>query len=321
MTSILVYVGLDLVGDGVMKLPFLSALRRLYPEARVTWLAGQGKTVYAGVLAPLLTGLVDEVIQEAGIGLSAWELIARPLGGRRFDLVIDTQRRVMTSLILRRLRHGRFISASAGWALSDAVPKSGKAKRPSMIGQMFALLEAASGQPVPVPPPLRLAPELLAEAERRLPAGPRYVGLAPGAGGKHKCWPLGNYLDIGGKLAAEGCTPVFLIGPAERDWETGIRAALPSAILPLTDADGPPVTMALGTRLSAALANDSGTGHMLAAAGVPLLSLFGPTPPAKFAPAAERLTVIRAQEFGGEEMAAIPVEPVMVRLFQLLRLR
>ena len=66
MTSILVYVGLDLVGDGVMKLPFLSALRALYPEARITWLAGQGKTVYAGLLAPLLTGLVDEVIEEAG---------------------------------------------------------------------------------------------------------------------------------------------------------------------------------------------------------------------------------------------------------------
>ena len=321
MTSILVYVGLDLVGDGVMKLPFLSALRRLYPEARVTWLAGQGKTVYAGVLAPLLGGLVDEVIQEAGIGLSAWELIARPLGGRRFDLVIDTQRRVVTSLILKRIPHGKFISAAAGWALSDAVPKSGKAKRPSMIGQLVALLEAASGAAVPAPPPLRLAPDLQAEAERRLPAGPRYAGLAPGAGGKHKCWPLGHYLDIGVRLAAQGLAPVFLIGPAERDWEIGIRAALPSAILPLTDTDGPPVTMALGTRLEAAIANDSGTGHMLAAAGVPLLSLFGPTSPDKFAPAAERLTLIRAQDFGAEDMAAIPVEPVMAALQELLTSR
>ncbi len=318
MTSILVYVGLDLVGDGVMKLPFLSALRRLYPEARITWLAGQGKTVYAGVLAPLLSGLLDEVIEEAGIGLSAWELIARPLGGRRFDLVIDTQRRVVTSLILKRIPHGKFISAAANWALSDAVPKSGKTKRPSMIGQMFALLEAASAAAVPPPPPLRLAPDLLAEAERRLPSGPRYVGLAPGAGGKHKCWPLGNYLDIGLKMAAEGLAPVFLIGPAEREWDTGIRAALPNAILPLTDRDGPPVTMALGTRFQAAIANDSGTGHMLAAAGVPLLSLFGPTSPDKFAPAAERLTVIRAQDFGGEDMADIPVEPVKAALTALL---
>jgi len=318
LTSILVYVGLDLVGDGVMKLPFLSALRRLYPKAHVTWLAGQGKTVYAGVLAPLLGGLVDEVIEDARIGVSGWELLRRPLPGRSFDLVIDTQRRVMTSLILKRIRHGKFISAAAGWAVSDAVPASGKAKRPSMIGQMFALLEAASGQAVPPPPPVSLAPDLLEEAHGRLPDGPRYVGLAPGAGGKHKCWPLANYLEIGVRLAAEGWTPVFLIGPAERDWETGIRAALPSAVLPLTDADGPPLTMALGTRLAAAIANDSGTGHMLAAAGVPLLSLFGPTAPEKFAPAASVLTVIRAQEFGAADMAAIPVEPVMAALRRLL---
>jgi ADP-heptose:LPS heptosyltransferase len=318
LTSILVYVGLDLVGDGVMKLPFLSALRSLYPEARVTWLAGQGKTVYAGVLAPLLTGLVDEVIEEAGIGLSGWEILRRPLPDRRFDLIIDTQRRVMTSLILKRIRHGTFISAAAGWILSDAVPASGKAKRPSMIGQMFALLEAASGAPVAVPPPVTLSPALLAEAERRLPGGPRYVGLSPGAGGKHKCWPLGNYLDIGVRLTQDGFTPVFLIGPAERDWETGIRAALPQALLPLTDADGPPLTMGLGTRLIAAIANDSGTGHMLAAAGVPLVSLFGPTAPEKFAPATQASIILRAQEFGSEEMAAIPVEPVMAAVRRLI---
>jgi ADP-heptose:LPS heptosyltransferase len=318
LTSVLVYVGLDLVGDGVMKLPFLSALRRLYPEARISWLAGQGKTVYAGVLAPLVQGLLDEVIEAAGIGVSGRELLQRPLSGRRFDLVIDTQRRVMTSLILKRIRHGTFISAAAGWALSDAVPASGKAKRPSMVGQMFALLEAASGQPVPVPPPIAVSASLLEEAALRLPHGPRYVGLAPGAGGKHKCWPLGNYLDLGIRLSAEGFTPVFLVGPAERDWEAGIRAALPNALLPLSDADGPPLTMALGTRLEAAIANDSGTGHMLAAAGVPLLSLFGPTAPEKFAPAARRLSIVRAQEFGAGEMTAIPVEPVMAALRELL---
>ena len=54
----------------------------------------------------------------------------------------------------------------------------------------------------------------------------------------------------------------------------------------------------------------AGTGHMLAAGGAPLVSLFGPTSPAKFAPLAERLTVICAQEFGGSDMASIPVRAV-----------
>ena len=50
---------------------------------------------------------------------------------------------------------------------------------------------------------------------------------------------------------------------------------------------------------------------MIAAADVPLVSLFGPTPPAKFAPAATALTVITAQDFGaGEDMASIPLSAV-----------
>ena len=45
--TILVYVGLDLMGDGLMKLPFVRALRNAFPDARITWLAGKGRTVYA----------------------------------------------------------------------------------------------------------------------------------------------------------------------------------------------------------------------------------------------------------------------------------
>src|SRR5690242_11514900 len=101
-SSILVYVGLDLMGDGLMKLPFIRALRGAFPAARITWLAGKGKTVYAGPLKPLVAGLIDEVIEDAGIGSKAAELLRRPLAGRRFDLIIDTQRRVLTTLILKR---------------------------------------------------------------------------------------------------------------------------------------------------------------------------------------------------------------------------
>src|ERR1041384_3471513 len=96
--SILVYVGVDLMGDGLMKLPFVRALRQAFPGAQITWLAGKGKTVYAGALQPLTAGLIDEVMEDAGIGSRAAELLRRPLPGRRFDLIIDTQRRILTTL-------------------------------------------------------------------------------------------------------------------------------------------------------------------------------------------------------------------------------
>jgi ADP-heptose:LPS heptosyltransferase len=279
--------------------------------AKVTWLAGQGKSAFATSLAPLVQGLVDEVIEDAGIGLKSAELLRRPLGGRHFDLIIDTQRRGLTTVILRRIPHHTFISATGGWWLSDFVPVSGKGKRASMVGQMFALLEAALGEVPPDPKPLTWEASLLAEAERRLPTGPFYVGLAPGAGGKHKCWPLENYLDVARILAARNLAPVFFVGPAERAWESRIRADLPGILMPLTDDDTPAITIALASRLSAAIANDSGTGHMLAAGGAPLISLFGPTAPEKFAPRARQQTIVTAQEFGGQDMAAIPVSAVL----------
>src|SRR5258707_7187585 len=120
---ILVYSGLELLGDGVMKLPFVRALRCSFPNARITWLAGKGKTVYAGTLAPLVGDCLDEVIEDAGIGSKASELLRRPLPGRRFDLVIDTQRRVLTSLILRRIRTKSFVSGAADFLLSNPRPK------------------------------------------------------------------------------------------------------------------------------------------------------------------------------------------------------
>jgi ADP-heptose:LPS heptosyltransferase len=309
--SILVYVGLDLVGDGVMKLPFLRALRAAWPEARITWLAGKGKTVYAGLLAPLVVGLVDEVIEDAGIGNKWWELLRRPLAGRRFDLIIDTQRRTLTSLIVKRIKHGTFVSSVADWHLSDLKPAPGWKKPPAMIRQMLELLELASGKPADCSRPLTLDAETEAEAERRLPYGPLYVGLAPGAGGKHKCWPLDNYIALAMRLAKQGRVPVMLLGPAEHQWEGEIRDAVPGAMLPLDERSTPPLTIALARRMAVAVANDSGTGHMLAASGVPLISLFGPTTPEKFAPTTPNLTVIRAQDFAlSEAMEGIPLGSV-----------
>lgn len=308
--SILVYVGLDLVGDGVMKLPFLRALRAAWPDARITWLAGQGKTVYGSVLAPLVHNTLDEVIEDAGIGLKWPELLTRPLAGRRFDLILDTQRRVLTSLILRRIRHQCFVSGACGWILSDCRPPGGWRKPASMIGQMLALLEAASGTQADPNATLILDPALDAEAERRLPAGPTYVGLAPGAGGRHKCWPLENFIALAMRQTKAGRVPVIFLGPQERDWESEIRDALPDALLPLDPGTPPPLTIALARRLSSAVANDSGAGHMLAAAGIPLISLFGPTSPEKFAPVTPSLTIIRAQTYGGGSMALIPLSAV-----------
>jgi ADP-heptose:LPS heptosyltransferase len=319
--EILVYSGLELLGDGVMKLPFVRALRRTWPDARITWLAGKGKTVYAGTLAPLVRDCLDEVIEEAGIGTHARELLRRPLRGRRFDLVIDTQRRVLTTLILRRIRTACFVSGAAGFLLSSRRPPTGEGKPPSMIGQLFALLRLAAGRPVAPVFDVVLDREWTTRAAALLAEGPRYVGIAPGAGGPHKRWPLERFVALARAQVAAGRAVIFLLGPDEEAWLPQLRDAVPEARFPLQSAASgasPLLTMALAQRLAAAIANDSGTGHLIAAAGCPLVSLFGPTRAAKFAPAARRLEIVAAQDFGADEMAAIPSAAVGAALERLL---
>ncbi|HEX3499158.1 MAG TPA: glycosyltransferase family 9 protein [Stellaceae bacterium] len=322
--EILVYSGLELLGDGVMKLPFVRALRYCFPSARITWLAGKGKTVYAGTLAPLVGDCLDEVIEEAGIGSRAGELLRRPLADRRFDLVIDTQRRVLTSLILRRIRAKCFVSGAADFLLSSRRPPRGTRKPPSMIGQLFALLGLAAGHPVAPVFDLALDASWRDRAAALLPRGPLYVGLAPGAGGAHKRWPRERFVALAQAQIAAGREAVFLLGPDESDWLGALRGAVPGALFPLQlaapagDPASPLLTLAVAQRLAAAVANDSGTGHLIAAAGCPLVSLFGPTRAEKFAPAARRLEIVEAQDFGASDMDAIPLDAVAAALERVL---
>ena len=327
--SVLVYVDLDLVGDGLIKLPFLRALRNAFPHARITWLAGKGKTVYAHGLAPLVGGLIDEVVEDAGVGRRWTALMARPLAGtmlenRRFDLVIDTQRGVGTTLLLRRVPHHTFVSGAADYAFSSLRPPRPRGKPPAMIRQLLDLVEVASGQPADISGNLPGTPQHDSPAAGLLPAGRPYIGLAPGAGNKQKCWPLERFLQLAETQLAAGRTPVIFLGPEEADWAGRVARELPAALLPLQSAaverigPSPLITIALARRLSLAVANDAGVGHMMAAANCPLVSLFGPTPAEKFAPLVDHARVLRAQDHGGEDMDLIPLASVEDAVDELL---
>lgn len=311
--SIAVVVGLDLLGDGLIKLPFLRTLRARCPGARITWATLEGPSVFGGALAPLAAGLIDELLEQAG-PRSLRDFLRRPFGGRAFDLLLDTQRGLGTTLWLRRAHAQRFVSAAAGWRLSQARPRQ-RTRPPALADQLRALLEAGLGEGPWIGGPPELPTGFVEQAAALLPAGPRYLGLAPGAGGQRKRWPLERFLALAREAEALGFVPVLLLGPNEAELEAELRRALPAARLPLQAAvgegheAGPLLTLALARRLAVAVANDSGTGHLLAAGGAPLVSLFGPTEAAKFAPAGA--TVVRAQDHGGSAMTAIPLAAVL----------
>jgi ADP-heptose:LPS heptosyltransferase len=321
---VLVYVGLDLVGDGLMKLPLVRALRHALPKGQIIWLAGKGRSAYRHELAGLVAPLLDAVVEEAEIGGRFSELFGQPLGDQRFDLVIDTQRRLLTSLILRKITTDRFVSPTGGFFLSTVKPPAGY-RAPRALGrELLDLMELGTGHPAVILEPLALPQRVIDGAKQLLPDGLFYVALVPGAGGAHKCWPLAHYITVGRTLEREGRTPVFILGPKEGHWRKTIGDAVPSAHFPLqsrlaeTLGQSPDLTIAVARRCKAAIANDSGGGHMMAAGDVPLVSLFGPTNPEKFAPTVSHGMVLTAQSFGGVTMDQIPVSAVMTALEAML---
>ena len=315
VNSILVHVGLDLIGDGLMKLPFVYGLRAAFPKARITWLAGRGKTVYAGALKGAVDRLIDEVIERTDIGVSFGELLRNPLPGRSFDLIIDTQRGALATLALHRVRHRAMLAPFGDFLRSGVKPPKGYKSPRNLQRQLLDLVEIASGRPAPGPGAfsVSIAATIRDLAARLLPQGPDYVGLVPGAGGPQKCWPLEKYIELGQRQVSTGRVPVFILGPAEAGWDTRIARDVPTAKVPLQEDEigvrygfAPELTIALAARMAVIVANDSGAGHMCALSGAPLVSLFGPTPPEKFAPVSRRICTASSATFSS------PITPLTI---------
>src|SRR5205085_5885205 len=111
----------------------------------------------------------------------------------------------------------------------------------------------------------RLSNEAEQLAATHLPAGQTYVGLAVGSREARKNWSLANFSALALALERAGRIPVFLIGPQERALVATLRASAPTALFLDTDPTDHALklrplelAMAIGRRLTAAVANDSG---------------------------------------------------------------
>jgi ADP-heptose:LPS heptosyltransferase len=181
--------------------------------------------------------------------------------------------------------------------------------------QLMALLEAVTGCPVDGSSDIDLPADAEEHAAELLPDGPRYVGLAPGASTHIRCWPLDQFVGLAKWVESRGWHPVLLLGPNEQDLREPLRSALPGASFPtsrnariLAEVH---LSLAIGQPLSAAVTMDTGLGHLLAAAGTPLVCLFGPTNPERWAPRGRRrIHVISSRRYGGREMERVPLTAV-----------
>lgn len=328
---ILVFIGPypdDAIGENFIKLPFLRGLAKAFPNARITWMHGRRDNMFAGILEPLARGLIAEFLPSSVLG-DGWGGALSPqrlLPDRHFDIIIDTQKNPMYTLILRRMSYGMLISPAWRYFFSSRKPAKGTPKPRSLAEKMLLFLELATDGASKPGHLAELPDEYREAASAILPGAPEhdpvYIGLAPGAGRMDtgKCWPLENYIEVARQQIASGRTPVFFLGPQEQEWRSQIEAKLPDILFSPLEwrkdggelLNGPALTVAIASRLALSVANCSGAGHMLAAGGSKMVSLYGPTDPAKFAPYTPDLTTIRAQDFGQTaNIAAIPVQAVL----------
>jgi ADP-heptose:LPS heptosyltransferase len=317
--SILFYTAEDRIGDALIKLPTLLGLRQARPDIALTWATGTQASAYSKALAPLVGSVIREIHERTQLG-TRWPARPHPLRARHFNCVIVSDKKIRSTLLLRTISHDRFIAPAVNFLFSDAKPSkpfgSTVAEQTLMLFELAinALIQPETRLPIP-----NVERELAAQL---LPADASYIGFAPGAGGSEKCWPLERFIDVARAQQLRGRVPVFFLGPMESHWLEAIRSELPTALFPEYSATGaslggPILTIALASHLTASVANDAGAGHLLAAGGRPLVSLFGRTDPAKFAPPYNKRTIISARQFGSTLVAAIPVGVVLQALDEL----
>jgi heptosyltransferase-2 len=279
------------LGDTVMALPALRAVRAGLPDARIL-LMGRWATLLAG------QGVADVVLEYPGRLSARLRLLARVRASRpEIALVLPNS--------LESALSARWCGAPcrAGFAADgrDALlthPIALPDPRAHQVDE-YAMLVAALGLPVDdrLPRWQRSSPSALeaetrallesAGSERRGGGGApaRLVGLHVGtAVGTAKRWPAASFAGLAGRLRAAGLAPLLLGGPGDRAAADAVRAEARHSIPSLVGRDRPALLPDLLSRLACLVSGDTGVAHLAAALDVPTVTLFGPTDPARTAP-------------------------------------
>jgi ADP-heptose:LPS heptosyltransferase len=128
-----------------------------------------------------------------------------------------------------------------------------------------------------------------APERRAAPEIPAKILLHPGAGSMRKRWLVSHFLDVATRLAADGLTPEFILGPAETD----LVPALQHVNRPLHTLEDLQDLVALLQSAGGYIGNDSGASHLAAFLGLPSVVIFGPTDPVRWAPVGRRVKIVR----------------------------
>jgi heptosyltransferase-2 len=145
------------------------------------------------------------------------------------------------------------------------------------------------------------------------------VAFHPGSGGAYKLWPWAGWKQIMTWTAQQGLQGLIISGPAEQEHNSHL--AHPAHLPPWPWAQNLPLPYlaALLARCQVMIGHDSGITHLAAAVGTTTLALFGPTDPLVWGPRSRRSCVLWPEPPGALTLAHLPPDSVTQVLASLLR--
>ena len=274
------------LGDTIMAVPALVALRAAWPEADV---------LAAGPWASLLAGqdlaAVLAHYPRAWSGrLRAADEVAR-FGPELAIVLPNSLEAALAARYSGARRRVGFARGGRSELLTDAVAVP--EPRPHQIDEYLLLTTRAGApaitrEPVLSPPapdePARVEAAALVDAMGVPPrsSSPR-IGIQLGAAyGPAKLWPHERVIELCRLAAQHGATPV-LLGTAD-DAAPAARIVSAVGVASLVGRDRPALLPAVLSDLDALVSGDTGIAHLAAALGTPVVTLFGPTDPRLSAP-------------------------------------
>ncbi|MBN1269820.1 MAG: lipopolysaccharide heptosyltransferase II [Kiritimatiellae bacterium] len=286
-------IGTNWIGDSIMSMPAVQALRRARPGARITVL-----------VKPALVPLwqmheAPDAVLTLEEGIAGTLASARRLRAEDFEqafILPHSFRSALVPFVARVPARIGMPGHARDWMLTEVVTPHQRDERPHQACEYMALMAPETLEREPERPRLRV-PEAAAAAARQLLASlprPRAALLPGAARGPAKRWPAEGFAEAGRLLAAQGWGLAVLGAPAEAEMCGRVAGEIGAAAVSLAGRTSFAEWAAALKACDIVVANDSGGMHVAAAVGTPVVAIFGITDPRRTGPLAERCAVLQA---------------------------
>lgn len=288
--------GANWLGDTIMSLPAVRALRRAAPGRELVVLA-RPNVLPLWEMAAASSALLP---LERGLG-GTWRTVARVrrAGCRVAHIFPNSFRSALLPFLGLVPERAGLPGHQRVWMLTRVATISPEARRGHQSLEYFDLLGVRPEDPDRDRFMLDVPREAAAEAAEPLvawAAGAPLVALIPGAArGPAKRWPEEHFVQVGRQLTSSGVRLVALGSPSEADLCGRVAGGIGVSCMNMAGRTSLAQMAACLQRCRVAVTNDSGGMHVAAAVGTTVVAVFGLTDPVKTGPMGRGHAVLAAE--------------------------